>query len=249
VPIRYNDSKLADSPFGSEIIPGLKINDVEYKLDYTRIHNKWPLAKEGLPFVLIACAITVLLSLAGFYIISIFTGILSLFVIFFFRDPERNHLTEHKTVLSPADGTILEVLSLNTGNPLDKPAIKVSIFMSVFNVHVNRIPITGTIKKITYRPGKFFSANLDKASKYNESNTVILESTDSHKIAVIQIAGFIARRIVCWIKDGDHLEAGQRFGLIRFGSRLEVYLPANSRVTAQVRQKVRAGETIIGYLP
>ncbi|MEA2040868.1 MAG: phosphatidylserine decarboxylase family protein [Thermodesulfobacteriota bacterium] len=220
------------------------------KLEDSRIHNKWPLAKEGLPFVFIACAITALFSFTGFFIISIFTGILSLFVIFFFRDPDRKNLTEHKAVLTPADGTILEIVHLNNNrNPLGKPAIKVSVFMSIFNVHVNRIPITGTIKKISYRPGKFFSANLDKASKYNESNEVILESTDSQRIVIIQIAGLIARRIACWIKDGDHVEAGQRFGLIRFGSRLEVYLPGNSRITARVRQKVRASETIIGYLP
>lgn len=219
-------------------------------MEDSRIHNKCPLAKEGLPFVFIACAITALFLFTGFFIISIFTGILSLFVIFFFRDPDRKNLTEQKAVLTPADGTILEIAHLNNNrNPLGKPAIRVSVFMSVFNVHVNRIPITGTIKKISYRPGKFFSANLDKASKYNESNEITLESADSQRIVIIQIAGLIARRIACWIKGGDHVEAGQRFGLIRFGSRLEVYLPGNSRITARVRQKVRAGETTIGYLP
>ena len=218
-------------------------------MEDSRINNKWPIAKEGLPFIFIACAVTALFSFTGFFILSIFTGMLSLFVIFFFRDPDRKNLTGHKAVLTPADGTILEIAHLNDRNPLGEPAIRVSIFMSVFNVHVNRIPITGIIKKITYRPGKFFSANLDKASKYNESNKVIMESADSHRIVIIQIAGLIARRIACWIKDGDHVEAGQRCGLIRFGSRLEVYLPVNSRVTARVRQKVRAGETTIGYLP
>ena len=120
--------------------------------------------------------------------------------------------------------------------------------MSVFNVHVNRIPIGGTIEKITYHPGKFFSANLDKASEQNENNQITLQTANSKKIAFIQIAGLIARRIACWVEKGDRVNAGQRFGLIRFGSRLEVYLPEDSKITVQVRQKVKAGETVIGYL-
>jgi len=120
--------------------------------------------------------------------------------------------------------------------------------MSIFNVHVNRVPIGGTIETITYHPGKFFSANLDKASKQNENNRITLTTADSKRIAFVQIAGFIARRIACWIEKGDRVNTGQRFGLIRFGSRLEVYLPANSRIAVQAGQHVKAGETIIGYL-
>ena len=133
-------------------------------------------------------------------------------------------------------------------NPLGQPSIKVSIFMNIFNVHVNRIPFGGTIKKISYHPGKFLSANLDKASEQNENNRVTLETVDSREILVIQIAGLIARRIACWIEKGDSVKTGQRFGLIRFGSRLEVFLPEDSRIVARVRQKVKAGETVIGYL-
>jgi len=120
--------------------------------------------------------------------------------------------------------------------------------MSVFNVHVNRMPVGGTIEKITYQPGRFFSANLDKASEYNEKNSITLQTSDSKKIVVIQIAGLIARRIACWIDEKEQVVAGQRFGLIRFGSRLEVFLPVNSKITAQPHQRVKAGETIIGYL-
>lgn len=120
--------------------------------------------------------------------------------------------------------------------------------MSIFNVHVNRIPIGGTIQEIIYRPGSFFSANLDKASELNENNMITLKTPDSRKIVFIQIAGLIARRISCWVKEGDHVAAGQRFGLIRFGSRLEVYIPGDSRITARIHQKVKAGKTIIGYL-
>lgn len=158
-------------------------------------------------------------------------------------------MADYKAVLAPADGTIVEVQHIKSDdNHLGQPAIKVSIFMSVFNVHVNRIPAGSTIKKITYHAGNFFSANLDKASKYNENNRIILQTPDSRTIVLIQIAGLIARRISCWVKEGEQVNAGQRFGLIRFGSRVELYLPGDSQVLAQLRQKVRAGETIIGYL-
>ena len=120
--------------------------------------------------------------------------------------------------------------------------------MSIFNVHVNRIPITGVIKDITYYPGKFFSANLDKASEHNERNCLKLQTPDSRNIVFIQIAGLIARRIVCWVEKGDNMQQGQRFGLIRYGSRLEVYIPGDSQIIARLHQKVSAGKTVIGYL-
>ncbi len=120
--------------------------------------------------------------------------------------------------------------------------------MSVFNVHVNRMPVEGSVIKIDYHAGKFFSANLDKASEQNENNRVTLRTPDAQEIVVIQIAGLIARRIVCWIAEGDRVYKGQRFGLIRFGSRLEVFLPNSTKVTVKKGQKVIAGETIIGYL-
>lgn len=199
--------------------------------------------------MLIGGAITVIFFYFGLLLIGILTAVLSLFVVFFFRDPDRETEVDHNTVFTPADGKILEIQQLqNADNPLGEPAVKVSIFMSVFNVHVNRIPIGGTVRNVTYHPGKFFSANLDKASKLNESNRVTLETPDSHRVVVIQIAGLIARRIACWIKKGDRVDAGQRFGLIRFGSRLEVCLPEDSKITVELNQKVKAGKTIIGYL-
>jgi phosphatidylserine decarboxylase len=179
----------------------------------------------------------------------VLAAIISLFIIFFFRDPDRSNDVKQNAVLTPADGKILEVRHFQDNNtPLGEPAVKVSIFMSVFNVHVNRIPIGGSIEKITYRPGKFFSANLDKASKHNENNKITLKTHDSHKVVFIQIAGLIARRIACWVKEGERVEAGQRFGLIRFGSRLEVYLPVDSQIIVNLNQKVKAGKTIIGYI-
>jgi phosphatidylserine decarboxylase len=215
----------------------------------SRINNKWLLAREGFPFVFIGFFLTFLIFLLGFKYLSILAGVISLFIIFFFRDPKRNNEAPLNAVLTPADGTILDIKHLEDGNnPLGEPSIKVSIFMSIFNVHVNRMPIGGTVEKITYQPGRFFSANLDKASQYNENNRITLRTSDSRRIVVIQIAGLIARRIACWINEKEQVVAGQRFGLIRFGSRLEVFLPVKSKITAQPHQRVKAGETIIGYM-
>ena len=219
-------------------------------MEKSRIHNKWPVAKEGFPFILVGICLTALLACLGLVTLTVLAGILCAFVIFFFRDPDRRIPHEEKAVLTPADGTILDVQHLQEGNnPLGEAARKISIFMSVFNVHVNRIPVEGTIEGILYKPGKYFAAQLDKASEENERNTIILKTGDSNRIVVIQIAGLIARRIACWIKEDEHVDAGQRFGLIRFGSRLEVYVPADSRIEVEPRQKVKAGETVIGYLP
>jgi len=169
--------------------------------------------------------------------------------IYFFRDPERSHVAPEEAILTPADGKVLSIERLNNGdNHVEGKAIKISIFMSIFNAHINRIPMRGRIAHLSYHPGKFFSANRDKASLYNERNIVTLETNDRKKIVFVQIAGLIARRIVCWVKKGDHVEAGQRFGLIRFGSRLELYLPPDSTLTVKKGEKVRAGQTVIGYL-
>ena len=131
---------------------------------------------------------------------------------------------------------------------LKGPAQKISVFMSVFNVHVNRIPYSGTVGTIEYNKGNFFSANLDKASELNERNMVLINTDDGKKILTVQIAGLIARRIECWIKEGMHVRKGERFGLIRFGSRLEVFLPPDAITSIRVGDKVRAGETLIGWL-
>lgn len=214
-----------------------------------RIHNRLKIAREGLPFIGIGVVLTLLLAALDLETAAAILGALTLFTIYFFRDPERRSESSEKTVLAPADGRILGVYSLESGNSiLGEPGNKVSIFMSVFNVHVNRIPASGKISEISYFPGRFFSANLDKASAQNENNRVTLQ-TGGKRIVFVQIAGLIARRIACWIKEGDEVRAGQRFGLIRFGSRLDIYLPQDIRVVAQKGQKVKAGETILGYLP
>ena len=219
------------------------------KREDTRINNRLPVAREGLPFITVWSAITCVFLYFGLLFLGIFAGVLSLFTIYFFRDPNRDNQVHEKTVLTPADGKILGIRHLKeSNNPLGKSAIKVSIFMSIFNVHVNRIPTAGRILKIIYNPGKFFSANMDKASEQNENNRIILETNDGREIVFVQIAGLIARRIVCWIKEGVEVQAGQRFGLIRFGSRLDIYLPDDTKLLIQPKNKVKAGKTIIGYL-
>ena len=214
-----------------------------------RINNKLPLAREGFPFIFIGIGIFLFFAWLGWMTLTLLTGVITLFVIYFFRDPKRHPCGEAGVVLSPADGRILEIKRVEEKeNPLGQPALKVSIFMNVFNVHVNRIPIEGTVKEISYHPGKFLSADLDKASEQNENNRVTVTTGDGKEIMVIQIAGLIARRIACWINRGDAVKTGQRFGLIRFGSRLEVFLPVGGKIFTQVGQKVKAGESVIGYL-
>jgi phosphatidylserine decarboxylase len=186
----------------------------------------------------------------GVVSLTIVAGALTLFVLYFLRDPDREAGAEQKAVLTPADGKVMGVWNLERGdNPLETRAVKVSVFMSLFNVHVNRIPTGGRISKISYRPGAFFAANLDKASEKNEQNAVTLDTREGKQVVFVQIAGLIARRIACWVREGDEVQAGQRFGLIRFGSRVDVYLPEGSRIVVQPGHNVKAGNTILGYLP
>lgn len=214
-----------------------------------RINNRLPFAREGLPFIFIGSFFTLLFLYLGIVVLTVLMGVLSLFTMFFFRDPARETQVTDKSILTPADGKILEIQHLkDDNNPLGEPAVKVSVFMSLFSVHVNRIPMGGKILAILYHPGKFFSANLHKASEQNENNRITLQTGDGRRIVFVQIAGLIARRIVCWIKEGDHVRTGQRFGLIRFGSRLDLYLPDDTRIVVEPFHKVKAGETILGYL-
>jgi phosphatidylserine decarboxylase len=223
---------------------------VESYIQKTRIENILPVAREGLPFIIPGLLITLLLFFLGLLYVAVPLGLLTLFTIYFFRDPDRIGTGEEGAVFSPADGTIIDIRRFEgSDNLMGEPAMKISIFMSVFNVHVNRIPFKGKISKINYNSGKFFNASFDKASEQNERNGITLDTGNGQRIVFVQIAGLIARRIVCWVKDGDDVEAGQRFGLIRFGSRVDVYLPVVSRINVRLSERVKAGKTIIGYLP
>jgi len=209
---------------------------------------KVPLAIEGVPFILIALVITILVFwvtrswIPGSICLAIF-----IFVVAFFRDPRRDIPEDSNSIVSPADGRIIIVDKVFDSRFTNTETIKISIFMNLFNVHVNRAPASGRVKKIIYNPGKFFSANLDKASLENEQNAVIATGPDGQVFVFNQIAGLVARRIVCRLKEGMEITRGKRFGLIRFGSRLDVYIPAASRVTVKVGDKVSAGTSILGY--
>ena len=214
-----------------------------------RINNKLPVAWEGIPFIIIGIGSTFILLILNWEFFAISLAVLTLFTIYFFRDPKRTPIKEERAILTPADGKIISIEKLKNGdNHFNDKAIKISIFMSIFNSHINRVPIRGKIGQLSYHPGKFFSANRDKASVFNEHNIITLETDNRKKIIFVQIAGLIARRIACWVKKGDYVETGQRFGIIRFGSRLEVYLPHDSTVTVIKGEKVKAGQTVIGYL-
>lgn len=206
------------------------------------------ICREGIPFILISFFAAVLIYLGGFRIVSLFFFLLSFFILWFFRNPERMTPDKEGLIISPADGVVIKIEDAQSEEIPGENLRKISIFMNIFNVHVNRFPCSGEVTKINYRPGKFFSANLDKASEFNERNTVVVRMADGREIVTIQIAGLVARRIVWWIKEKDIIQKGKRFGMIRFGSRLEVFMPLSSSVLVHVGDKVTAGETPIGEL-
>jgi len=206
-----------------------------------------PLAREGYPFILASIFVTIVTWLAGLCVAGyIFLGI-TVFIVSFFRDPERDIPSGEDSIVSPADGKVIVVRRVTEGRILKAEAIQISIFMNVFNVHVNRVPASGRVSEVFYNPGKFFSADKDKASLENEQNALLIEAENGKKFAVNQIAGLIARRIVCYAKEGDAVEKGRRFGMIRFGSRLDVYLPVDCRANVKEGDKVKAGSTILAY--
>ncbi|MBE0602011.1 MAG: phosphatidylserine decarboxylase family protein [Deltaproteobacteria bacterium] len=204
---------------------------------------------EGIPFIIPLGVVTVITFIAGFTGIAVLLLFLTLFVIWFFRNPERATPENPLQLVSPADGKVIGIEEVGSEEHPDRTLLKISIFMNIFNVHVNRIPLTGEVLSLRYKPGKFLSANLDKASALNERNTVLIRAKDGREIRVVQIAGVIARRIVCWLKEGMKVTKGERFGLIRFGSRVELFLPPGSMLLVKKGDKVRAGVTPIGELP
>jgi phosphatidylserine decarboxylase len=209
--------------------------------------NRWPVAREGFPFLIPAALFTLFFAVMGWKVLT-FLGILfTLFIAFFFRNPKRKIPLLQNVILSPADGRIIHLGECEEDHFIRERALKVSIFMSLFDVHINRAPVTGKILEKSYHPGRFLMANAEKSSLLNEQNAVILETEDRFKILLIQIAGFVARRIVCYAKAGDLLRKGEIFGLIRFGSRVDLYLPPEVKPIVRVGQHVKGGESIIGY--
>jgi phosphatidylserine decarboxylase len=210
--------------------------------------KRFPIAPEGFLFIVPLLLASVISGLVGpFYLFVVFS-ILSLFAIYFFRNPRRDIPSGDRVVLSPADGRVLLVDRCREGRFLHRDTTKISIFMSLFDVHINRSPVSGIVENIKYHPGRFHLANRDKSSQENEQNALVVRRQDDLRVLFIQIAGFVARRIVCYPKQGDHLDQGQILGMIRFGSRLDIYLPEQIEPLVKPGDKVRGGESILGAI-
>lgn len=210
--------------------------------------NKRPLiAREGWVFIAIFAGLTVIVGFLH-WLPALFFGLLLALTVWFFRDPERSISSEERIVVSPADGRVMWVREEEEARFLGEKAVMVSIFLSVFDVHINRAPVEGKVVYRDYVPGKFVAAWDDQVGEINERSYVGLEH-GKHRVLVSQVAGLIARRILTWPKVGDRLARGERFGLIRFGSCTQIWLPAGSAVNVKPGDRVKGGETIIGRLP
>ena len=204
------------------------------------------LHKEGYRFLAIAAVITFILLLINNYL-GLISLVIAIWVYYFFRDPDRFPIKDENYLISPADGKITQIIEVDGPKELgleEKKYIRVSIFMDIFCCHVNRVPCTCTIDKIFYKPGKYINAELDKASEDNERNYLKLKNSKGDEIIVVQIAGMIARRIVCDVREGDTLSQGDRFGMIRFGSKVDIYLQ-NYNLLVSKGQNTVAGETLL----
>ena len=204
------------------------------------------LHREGYRFVAIAAVITFILLLINNYF-GLIGLVITIWIYYFFRDPERFPIKDENYLVSPADGKITQIIEINGPKELgleDKKYTKISIFMDVFRCHVNRVPYTGKIDKIFYKPGKYINATLDKASEDNERNYLKLNNSNGDEVIIVQIAGMIARRIVCDVKENDNINQGDRFGMIRFGSKVDLYFE-NHRLLVCKNQNTVAGETLL----
>ncbi len=207
-----------------------------------------PLASEGYPFILFSAFATLAFSLLDLVVPALGALLLTAFVTYFFRDPARVLPEETNAIVSPADGKVIVVRELDDDCFLHQRVHKISIFMNVFNVHVNRIPLAGTVERVVLTPGRFYAADKDKAVLHNERCALTVATPAGARYAVVQIAGLIARRIVCRAEPGDRVTAGQRYGMIRFGSRLDLYLPLATEIRVREGELVRAGESVLGLL-
>ena len=209
----------------------------------------FPIARAGYPLIFAAAFATAVFALLQWPVAAIVGLALTGFIIYFFRDPDRAVPHVDGAVVAPADGKVLSTERVEDCPFYEGPCRRIGIFMSVFNVHVNRMPFDGEVTRVQYHPGRFFSANLDKASRDNERNAVFTTTPQGQPICTVQIAGLVARRIICRIGQGETVVRGQRFGMICFGSRLEVYLPPETDIRIAAGEKTTAGTTILGYLP
>jgi phosphatidylserine decarboxylase len=204
------------------------------------------IAAEGYPFIVVALALSGLGFFLGWAFFAFACAALGIFFIGFFRDPDRNPPETKGAVLAPADGKIISIVKSADAPLLQGGKTRVSIFMSPFDVHINRMPVTGTIEEVRHRPGRFLPAYKDGAVEQNEQNAMRIADLEGRSIGMVQVAGALARRIVCKARKGDRLKAGDRIGMIMFGSRTDLYLPPDAEVRVSEGQKVKGGETIIG---
>jgi phosphatidylserine decarboxylase len=213
--------------------------------------NSYPhplIAREGWPFLAMSAIAAVIVTIFAGWLWALPVWVIFIFVLQFFRDPPRTVPGDAKSVLSPADGRIVVIEPAH--DPwLNRETLKISVFMNVFNVHSNRSPVDGSVVQRWYHPGKFINADLDKASTENERNALHLRSATGHDITCVQVAGLIARRILCYVESGAELARGQRYGFIRFGSRVDLYLPKDVHVKVGVGDTVSATSTILAELP
>ncbi len=211
-----------------------------------RVRQWAGLCVDGLPFIFMGVSLTVAVYYFFGPITAVPLSILTGLVVWFFRDPERQIPQDERVLLSPADGKVIDIRRVRYPRLLEGEATKVSIFMSVLNVHVNRIPFGGIIRQVQRNPGKFFVAHAEKASLDNEQVAVVLDTYRGAPLMFVQIAGMLARRIVCRLKVGERVDRGERFGLIRFGSRCDIYLPDAVEAQVKLGENVTGGETVIG---
>ncbi|HTL61135.1 MAG TPA: phosphatidylserine decarboxylase family protein [Nitrospira sp.] len=207
-----------------------------------------PFAKEGFPFIGAAAGITLITGLLGWMPIAVAAGLVTVFVSWFFRNPPRAIPQGAGLIVSPGDGKVLAVEEEFEPRYLKDRAIRISIFLNVFDVHINRIPCEGTIEDVQYQPGLFLVASKPHATLKNEQNAVMIKTVEGAKVLCVQVAGLIARRIVWWVNPKDRAVRGERYGLIRFGSRMDTYLPVRAAIKVAVGDRVKGGETILGVL-
>jgi phosphatidylserine decarboxylase len=207
-----------------------------------------PFAKEGFPFIGAAAGVTLLVGLLGWTVAAAGAGLVTLFFAWFFRNPVRTVPQGPNLVVAPGDGKVIAIEEEYEPRFLKARSIRLTIFLNVFDVHINRTPCEGVVQDVQYQPGLFLVASRPEATMKNEQNALLLRTPGGVKILCVQVAGLLARRIVCWVAAGDRVQRGERFGLIRFGSRMDTFLPLGTAVKVAVGDRVKGGETVLGEL-
>jgi len=207
-----------------------------------------PFAKEGIPFIATGVGVTLLAGWLGWVVVAIGAALLTLFVSWFFRNPSRVAPQGSRLVVASGDGKVVAVEEEFEPRFIKDRSIRISIFLNVFDVHINRVPCEGVIEDVQYQPGLFLVASKPDATLRNEQNALMIRTAEGVKVLCVQVAGLIARRIVCWVSPGERAVCGERFGLIRFGSRMDTFLPIGTAVKVAVGDRVKGGETILGEL-